>query len=36
MNAARKIGDALIAQSCMNVRVPLITRDRDFRAFVGG
>ena len=29
-----RLGDALIAQSCMDRRVPLITRDRDFRAFV--
>jgi len=29
-----RLGDALIAQSCMDRGVPLITRDRDFRAFV--
>src|SRR5580704_1562315 len=28
-----RLGDALIAQSCIDRRVPLITRDRDFRAF---
>lgn len=28
-----RLGDALIAQSCIDQRVPLITRDRDFRAF---
>ncbi|MFZ0332812.1 MAG: PIN domain-containing protein [Candidatus Acidiferrales bacterium] len=28
-----RLGDALIAQSCIDARVPLITRDRDFRAF---
>jgi predicted nucleic acid-binding protein len=28
-----RLGDALIAQSCMDARVPLITRDRDLRAF---
>jgi hypothetical protein len=26
-------GDALIAQSCLDRDIPLITRDRDFRAF---
>jgi predicted nucleic acid-binding protein len=29
-----RLGDALIAQSCIDRDVPLITRDRDFRAFV--
>jgi predicted nucleic acid-binding protein len=29
-----RLGDALIAQSCIDGGVPLITRDRDFRAFV--
>jgi predicted nucleic acid-binding protein len=29
-----RLGDALIAQSCMDREVPLLTRDRDFRAFV--
>jgi predicted nucleic acid-binding protein len=28
-----RLGDALIAQSCIDQGVPLITRDRDFRAF---
>ena len=28
-----RLGDALIAQSCMDASVSLITRDRDFRAF---
>lgn len=28
-----KIADTLIAQSCLDHRVPLITRDRDFAAF---
>ena len=29
-----RLGDALIAQSCIDRRIPLLTRDRDFRAFV--
>lgn len=28
-----RLGDALIAQSCIDADVPLVTRDRDFRAF---
>ena len=28
-----RLGDALIAQSCLDHGVPLLTRDRDFRAF---
>jgi predicted nucleic acid-binding protein len=28
-----RLGDALIAQSCIDLGIPLITRDRDFRAF---
>jgi predicted nucleic acid-binding protein len=28
-----RLGDALIAQSCLDEGVPLLTRDRDFRAF---
>ena len=28
-----RLGDALIAQSCLDGEVPLLTRDRDFRAF---
>jgi predicted nucleic acid-binding protein len=29
-----RLGDALIAQSCLDRGIPLLTRDRDFRAFV--
>jgi predicted nucleic acid-binding protein len=28
-----RIGDALIAQSCVDRGIPLVARDRDFRAF---
>jgi predicted nucleic acid-binding protein len=28
-----RLGNALIAQSCIDQSIPLITRDRDFRAF---
>jgi hypothetical protein len=28
-----RLGDALIAQSCIDLGLPLLTRDRDFRAF---
>jgi hypothetical protein len=28
-----RLGDALIAQSCIDQSIPLITRDRDFRSF---
>jgi predicted nucleic acid-binding protein len=28
-----RLGDALIAQSCIDGSVPLLTRDRDFKAF---
>ena len=28
-----RLGDALIAQACVDHQVPLLTRDRDFRAF---
>jgi predicted nucleic acid-binding protein len=28
-----RLGDALIAQSCIDRSVPLLTRDRDFRTF---
>jgi predicted nucleic acid-binding protein len=28
-----RLGDALIAQSCVDSGIPLLTRDRDFRAF---
>jgi predicted nucleic acid-binding protein len=35
LSAGRKarLGDALIAQTCVDRNVPLLTRDRDFRAF---
>jgi predicted nucleic acid-binding protein len=29
-----RLGDALIAQSCVDHGIPLLTRDKDFRAFV--
>jgi len=29
-----RLGDALIAQSCTDRGIPLLTRDKDFRAFV--
>ena len=28
-----RLGDALIAQNCIDGGIPLLTRDRDFRAF---
>jgi predicted nucleic acid-binding protein len=28
-----RLGDALIAQTCLDRAIPLLTRDRDFRAF---
>jgi hypothetical protein len=28
-----RLGDALIAQTCLDRSIPLLTRDRDFRAF---
>jgi predicted nucleic acid-binding protein len=28
-----RLGDALIAQSCLDRGIPLLTRDRDFKAF---
>lgn len=28
-----RLGDALIAQNCIDREIPLITRDKDFRAF---
>lgn len=28
-----RLGDALIAQSCLDAGIPLLTRDRDLRAF---
>jgi len=30
-----RLGDALIAQTCIDRGLPLVTRDRDFRAFAG-
>jgi predicted nucleic acid-binding protein len=29
-----RLGDALIAQTCVDRGIPLLTRDKDFRAFV--
>jgi len=29
-----RLGDALIAQSCIDGRIPLVTRDKDFQSFV--
>ena len=31
-----RLGDALVAQSCIDRGIPLLTRDRDFRAFAEG
>jgi predicted nucleic acid-binding protein len=31
-----RLGDALIAQSCIDRGIPLLTRDRDFKAFGEG
>ena len=31
-----RVADALIAQSCIDQAVPLVTRDRDFRNFAKG
>jgi predicted nucleic acid-binding protein len=28
-----RLADALIAQSCVDLGIPLLTRDRDFRVF---
>ena len=28
-----RLGDALIAQSCIDQEIPLLTRDKDFKAF---
>jgi predicted nucleic acid-binding protein len=33
MRRRARLGDALIAQSCIDQGIPLITRDRDFRSF---
>jgi predicted nucleic acid-binding protein len=30
-----RLGDALIAQSCLDAGIPLLTRDGDFRVFAG-
>ena len=35
-NRRARLGDALIAQTCIDAKVLLITRDRDFRAFAQG
>lgn len=35
-NRKARLGDALIAQSCIDHNVVLLTRDRDFRAFAEG
>lgn len=32
-NRKARLGDALIAQSCIDAAISLITRDRDFRVF---
>jgi predicted nucleic acid-binding protein len=32
-NRKARLGDALIAQSCVDRGIPLLTRDRNFRAF---
>jgi predicted nucleic acid-binding protein len=32
-NRTARLGDALIAQNCIDRGIPLLTRDRDFRAF---
>jgi predicted nucleic acid-binding protein len=33
MRRKARLGDALIAQTCIDRTVPLLTRDQDFRAF---
>ena len=33
MRRKARLGDALIAQACVDRKLPLLTRDRDFRAF---
>jgi hypothetical protein len=33
MRRKARLGDALIAQSCIDRKIPLLTRDEDFRAF---
>jgi predicted nucleic acid-binding protein len=32
-NRKARLGDALIAQACLDRNIPLLTRDQDFRAF---
>jgi predicted nucleic acid-binding protein len=34
MRRKARLGDALIAQTCVDRKIPLLTRDKDFRAFV--
>jgi len=33
MRRKARLGDALIAQTCIDRGIPLLTRDKDFRAF---
>lgn len=33
MRRKARLGDALIAQTCVDRKIPLLTRDKDFRAF---
>ena len=33
MRRKARLGDALIAQTCVDRKIPLLTRDQDFRAF---
>jgi len=33
MHRKARLGDALIAQTCVDRKIPLLTRDQDFRAF---
>jgi predicted nucleic acid-binding protein len=33
MRRKARLGDALIAQTCIDRSIPLVTRDKDFRAF---
>ena len=33
MRRKARLGDALIAQTCLDRKIPLLTRDQDFRAF---
>jgi predicted nucleic acid-binding protein len=34
MGRKARLGDALIAQTCIDRGIPLLTRDKDFRAFL--